>query len=142
MTDAVVDANVLLRYLTGAPPALATRARTLLVAAEQGNVRLLVTALTLAEVVFVLQHLYRWPRKALVEGLSELLASDTFHFPEAAVLERALVWYRDMPRLHFADAYVAAVAAARHAAVVSFDREFKHLRELAVVDSPEGFQGT
>ncbi len=137
MSDAVVDANILLRHLTGAPPVLAANAQKLLVAAEQRNIRLIVTALTLAEVVFVMDHTYRWPRRTLAEGLITLLASDTFHFPEAAQLEQALAWYRDMPRLHFADAYVAAVARARGAAVVSFDREFKRLRELTVVDSLE-----
>ncbi len=139
MTDAVVDAHILLRYLTGVPSTLAARAQRLLVAAEQRDLRLTVTALTLAEVVFVLQHTCRWPRKTLAEGLVKLLASDTFQFPEAALLERALAWYRDMPRLHFADAYVAAVAAERRAVVGSFDREFKRLRELTVVDSPEAF---
>lgn len=139
MTDAVVDANILLRYLTGAPPALAERAQKLLNAAEQRDVRLIVAALTLAEVVFVLEHTYRWPRKTLAEGLGRLLASDVFFFPEAAILERALTWYRDIPRLHFADAYVAAVAAERQAAVVSFDRELKRLHELTVVDTPGAF---
>ncbi len=139
MTDAVVDANILLRHLTGAPAPLADRAQNLLVAAEQRSIRLIVTALTLAEVVFVLQHTYRWPRRTLAEGLGKLLASDTFYFPEMALLEQALAWYRDIPRLHFADAYIAAVAAARHAAVVTFDQEFKRLGELAVVDSPEAF---
>lgn len=139
MTEAVVDANVLLHYLTGAPPELAERARQVLVAAEKRNTRLVVVALTLAEVVFILQHTYRWPRRAIAEGLSKVIGADTFHLPEGATLQRALVWYRDRPGLHFADAYVAAVAVDRGAAVVSFDRELKRVRELTVVDSPEAF---
>lgn len=140
MTEAVVDANVLLRHLTGEPPDLAERAGGLLEAAERRGVRLVMTALTLAEVVWVLERSYRWPRLAIADGLTQLLAYGTFHAPEAGSLERALRWYRTRPRLHFADAYVAAVAADRGAAVISFDRELKGLREVIVVDSPRGFE--
>lgn len=139
MTDAVVDANVLLRHLTGVPSGLAERAQKILVAAEHQNIRLIVTALTLAEVVFVLEHTYQWPRKAVADGLAKLLASDTFELPEVALLERALAWYREIHRLHFADAYIAAVAADRRAVLVSFDQALKRLRDLTVVDSPEAF---
>lgn len=140
MTEAVVDANVLLRHLTGEPPVLAEQAGGVLESAERRGVRLVITVLTLAEVVWVLERSYRWPRPAIADGLTQVLASSTFHVPEAALLERALRWYRSRPRLHFADAYVAAVAADRGAAVVSFDRELKGLHEVVVVDSPRGFE--
>ncbi len=140
MTDAVVDANVLLRHLTGVPPGPAERAQKILVAAERRNIPLIVTALTLAEVVFVLERTYQWPRKAIADGLMKLLASDAFKLPEATLLERALAWYREMPRLHFADAYIAAVAVDRRAVLVSFDQALKRLRDLTVVDSPEAFR--
>jgi hypothetical protein len=39
MTDFWVDANVLLRFLTGEPPELAERALRLIQRAEQGEVR-------------------------------------------------------------------------------------------------------
>ena len=131
MREAVVDTNVLLRYLTGEPAALAERAQNVLQGAEERRVRLIVTALTVAEVVFVLEHVYRWSRGMIAEGLLKLLA--IFHVPEVAVLERAIGWYRHVRRLHFADAYVAAVAASRAAAVISFDRELKRLRGLTVI---------
>jgi predicted nucleic-acid-binding protein len=74
---------------------------------------LVVTSLTLAEVVFVLEHVYRWSRRTIVDGLLKLLAAGVFYVPEVAMLERAINWYQDIRRLHFADAYVAAVAAGR-----------------------------
>lgn len=101
--------------------------------------RLVVTSLTVAEVVFVLEHVYRWPRSTIVAGLLKLLAGGVFHVPEVTVLERAIGWYRDVRRLHFADACVAAVAASREAAVISFDRELKRLRELTVIGEPDAF---
>ena len=101
--------------------------------------RLVATSLTVAEVVFVLEHVYRWPRSTIVEGLVKLLAAGVFHVPELIVLERAIGWYRDVRRLHFADAYVAAVAASRQAAIITFDRELKRLRELTVIGDPDAF---
>jgi len=135
----VVDANVLLRYLTGDPAALADRAQKVLQEAEARRVRLMVTSLTVAEVVFVLEHVYRWPRGTIAEGLLKLLAARLLHIPEVAVLERAMGWYRDVRRLHFADAYVAAMAASRQAALISFDREFKRLRGLTVIGDSGAF---
>lgn len=139
MTDVVIDANVLLRHLTGEPPDLAERAGALLGAAERARVRLVVTALTLAEVVWVLQHSYGWPRPAIADGLVGFIESGTFTIPEASVVRRALEWYRRHPRLHFADAYVAGTAMDRGAAVASFDRALKRLTNVAVVDSAESF---
>lgn len=140
MTEVVIDANVLLRHLTGEPPDLAERAGALLAAAERERVRLVVTALTLAEVVWVLQHSYRWRREAIAEGLARLIISGAFFLAEARVVSQALTWYRSLPRLHFADAYVASVAADRGAAVMSFDRDLKRLRDVTVVDSPAAFK--
>ncbi len=139
MTEAVVDANVLLRYLTGDPAALAERAQKVLQEAEARRVRLVVTSLTVAEVVFVLEHVYRWSRGTIAEGLLKLLTARVFQIPEVAALERAIGWYRNVRRLHFADAYVAAIAASRQAAVISFDRELKRLRGLTVIDDSGAF---
>ena len=140
MTEVVIDASVLLRHLTGEPPDLAERARAVLAAAERAHVRLVVTALTLAEVVWVLQHSYRWRRGAIADGLARLILSGAFSLPEASVISQALTWYRMRPRLHFADAYIAAVAAGRGAAVVSLDRDLKRLRDVTVVDSSAAFE--
>lgn len=138
--EAVVDANVLLRHLTGEPADLAARAGQVLAAAEQQHVRFILTALTLAEVVWVLQRTYRWSRPAIADGLTQLLRARAFDVLEATVLERAIQWYRARPRLHFADAYIAAVAAERGAAMVTFDREIRRLREIAVIGGPDAFE--
>lgn len=140
VSEAVVDANVLLRHLTGAPAELAARALAVLTAAEKRNTRMVVAALTLAEVVFVLQHSYRWQRREIAERLTRLIDGGTFHLPEGRALRQALVWYREQAGIHFADAYVAAVAAERGAPVMSFDRALKRARVVTVIDSAEAFE--
>lgn len=137
MTEAMVDANILLRHLTGQPPNLAERARGILEAAEAQKARLVITAITVAEIVFVLERVYRWPRPRLAAGLRTLLEVDAFHFPEQATLSTVIALYETMPRVHFADAYVAAVALGRAAPLVSLDRELRAIPNLRLVSAPD-----
>ncbi|HET7036107.1 MAG TPA: PIN domain-containing protein [Thermomicrobiaceae bacterium] len=113
MREAVVDANILLRFLTDEPRELADRVAAIFEAAERLRVALVVTALTVTEVVYVLESVYRWDRQAIAERLIALVSASVLQFAEQATLAQALAWYRDINSLHFADAYVAAVAAAR-----------------------------
>ncbi len=128
VSEAVVDANVLLRFLTEDPPAMANQADQMLRAAEDGRVALLVAPLALAEVVYVLESHYGWSRGSIVSGLNGLFSAAVLVLLERTIVEQALIWYRDMPAVHFADAYVSALAVARgHGAVVSFDRALRRV---------------
>ncbi|MGQ0569696.1 MAG: PIN domain-containing protein [Armatimonadota bacterium] len=137
MSEAVVDANVLLRHLTGQPSELAARARRIREGAEGRRIRLIVSALTLAEVVFVLERIYAWPRERIALGLRSILESELFQFPEQTILHRAIGFYHAVPHVHFADAYVAAVAMERGGDLISFDRDLRRIQGLRVISRPE-----
>lgn len=134
MDEAIVDANVLLRLLTGEPSELASRANTILEVASEHDITLLVSALTLAEVVYVLESVYKWDRDTIANELTDLIETSRLTFPESAMLLQTLGRYKSIRQLHFADAYVAALALSRqHGAVVSFDREFQRIAELTLI---------
>jgi predicted nucleic acid-binding protein len=76
MTDFWVDANVLLRFLTGEPPELAERALRLIQRAEKGEVNLKLSPIVVAEIVWVLSSFYRYSRTQIAEVLLPLIASD------------------------------------------------------------------
>lgn len=138
MNEAILDANVLLRFLTDEPRDLADRAAAILDLARSRRTTLLVTSLTLAEVVYVLDSVYGWERATIVERLIELISADVFWFPEEEILRRALAWYRDVSRVHFADAYVAATAMTRsNRVVISFDQGLKRIPGLTIVHDVE-----
>lgn len=61
MNRGYVDANVILRFLTGDPPQMAERAASLFRAVEQGELRLIVEPIVLAEVVWVITGRPRLP---------------------------------------------------------------------------------
>lgn len=133
-----VDTNILLRYLTREPTHLAEAARTLLLTAEARGITLLVSPLIVAEVVYVLTSLYGWGREAIVDQLLALLDQTGLTLLESDVCLQALEWYRDVPAVHFADAYIGALSLARGGGhVLSFDRAIRRLPGISVIDAPE-----
>jgi predicted nucleic acid-binding protein len=115
---AFVDTNVLVRHLTGEPPAQAVRATRYLQRADE----LLLPDLILAEVAYVLESFYETPRAQVAETLRAVLAFPAVRVADAQLLQRAVEVY-DVHRFDFADAYLVASAERTGIGVVaSFDR--------------------
>ena len=115
---AFVDTNVLVRHLTGDPPAQATRASRYLQGAEE----LLLPDLILAEVAYVLESIYETPRSQVATTLGSVLAFPAIRVVDVDLLQRAVEVY-EVHRLDFADAYLVASAERTGVGVIaSFDR--------------------
>jgi len=115
---ALLDTNILVRHLTGDPPAQAKRATAFLAAGHE----LILPDLILAEVVYVLESYYAHPRGEIAEAARSLLAFPSVAASDHELLLRAIELYED-ERLDFADAYVcAATELSGFGAVASFDR--------------------
>ena len=115
---AFVDANVLVRHLTGDPPEQAERATRYLRDADE----LLLPDLILAEVAYVLESFYETPRAQVAATLRAVLAFPAIRVIDADLLQRAIELY-DLLRLDFADAYLVASAERTGIGVIaSFDR--------------------
>lgn len=127
MTSLWVDANVLLRLLTGDPPDMASRALELARAAERGEVRLKLAALVVAEVVWVLGSFYRFDRRRIAEVVASLVTAEGVEVEHEEVVLAALLEMSDA-NVDFVDAYLAEVARRHDEPVASFDRDFDRLR--------------
>ncbi len=115
---AFIDTNVLIRHLTGDPPAQAVRATRYLERSEE----LLLPDLILAEVAYVLESYYEVPRAQVAETLRAVLGFSAIRVVDADLLQRAVEVY-DVHRLDFADAYLIASAERAGVGVIaSFDR--------------------
>mgnify|MGYP003547080870 FL=1 len=115
---AFLDTDVLVRHLTGDPPAMAKRATRFLAAAED----LLLPDLILAEVAYVLESFYEVARPGVAAILRSVLAFPAIRVVDADLLQRAVEVY-EVERLDFADAYLVACAERTGVgAIVSFDR--------------------
>ena len=115
---AFVDTNVLIRHLTGGPPAQARLATRYLERADE----LLLPDLILAEVAYVLESFYEVGRSEVAEALRAVLTFRAIRVVDAPLLMRTVELY-EVHRLDFADAYLAASAERSGVGVVaSFDR--------------------
>lgn len=115
---AFVDTNVLIRHLTGDPPAQAKRATRYLKGADE----LLLPDLILAEVAYVLESFYEVARSRVAATLRAILAFPAIRVLDAELLQRAVEVY-EVHRLDFADAYLVASAERTSIGVIaSFDR--------------------
>jgi predicted nucleic-acid-binding protein len=116
--SAFLDTNILIRHLTGDPPAQARRASAYLAAAEE----LLLSDLILAEVVYVLESFYEVERARVAELVRAVIGFPAIVVIDAPLLLRALEVY-ELERIDFAEAYlVASAEASGVGAIASFDR--------------------
>jgi predicted nucleic acid-binding protein len=130
--SAFVDSNVLVRHLTGDPPAQAKRATAFLADADE----LLLADLVVAETVYVLESFYRHPRAQIAEAMRSLLAFGPIVTVDPALLLRAVEVY-ELDRLDFAEAYLVACAERTGVdRVASFDRTIDRVGTVERIEPP------
>lgn len=129
MKKLIIDANVILRFLRGDHTEHFAASRKLFQQAEDGEVRLVLLAPVLAEVVFVLTSVYECECKEVVEALLPFLFHGGIECPESAVLADSLKRF-SATKIDLMDCYVAASAAANGYTVCSFDRDFKKFADI------------
>ena len=120
---AFVDTNVLVRYLTDDPPALAERAARVLESEE----RLVVSELVLVEAAYVLTTVYEVAREAAVDALIDLVQRRNLVLLQLdkPLALAALRLCRSSGRVSFADAFLWAQARQAGAdTVYTFDARF------------------
>ncbi len=123
---AFVDTNVLIRHLTGDPPAQAKRATRYL----KGAGELLLPDLIFAEVAYVLESFYEVARSQVAGSLRAILAFPTIRVLDAELLQRVVEVY-EVHRLDFADAYLVASAERTGVGIIaSFDRSIDRVASV------------
>lgn len=124
-----IDANVILRYITKDPPAMAEAARKLFLEAQKGKVVLKIIPLIVAEVVWVLESFYDYPKTQIAETLIQLLLCDGLEVDQSTLLTEALVLYQKK-NLDFADALLAVTALQYGpSSIYSFDQHLDRIEE-------------
>lgn len=121
-----LDANVLLRFLTGSPPELAGRSARLLEEAQRGKISLRMHSVVVAETVWVLESFYEYSKQKISGVLIPLLEQPALRVEGAKTVVRALETMVES-NVDFADALLAQTARSRGEGVVSFDRDFRRL---------------
>jgi predicted nucleic acid-binding protein len=126
------DTNVFIALLAGPSHGLHERALGLFRRVAEGQLSLIVTPVIVAELVYSVKDVLRWSRSETAARLAAVLDADGLLVRDLSVVQSALHLYGQHPRLAFADAYLAAAASVTGPAiVVSFDRDFDVLEDLA-----------
>ena len=125
----LLDSNILLRYLTNDHPKLAVRCEALLEKIVKGKEDVLLTPLVIAEVVWVLESQYDYPREKISELVLKLIHTPHIEVPDKDILTGAFaLWHRDRFEADFIDVYHAAwIEAKGLKGVYSYDRDFDRL---------------
>lgn len=118
-----LDTSLVVRYLTGSPPALYRRAAGIIDSEEE----LLLTGVVVAESAYVLTKVYAASRAATVDALVALVRKRNvkLHELDRDLAIQGLLLCRPSGRVSFADAMLWATARSAGAAVVySGDERF------------------
>lgn len=130
---AYADTNIFIALFAGEPHVLHDRALALFRRVAEGQLALIVTAVVVAELVYVGRSVLGWSRGVTTQRLVGLMEADGLVIPERSTIVRALALFARHRRLDFADAYLAAAALdLGPAAVASFD---------VAIHQVEGLQG-
>ncbi len=133
---AYADTNLFVGLLAGPEHALHDSALGVFRRVADGALRLIVTPIVVAELVYVTRSLFAWTRRSTAERLGSLLEADGLAVIEATVIARAMQLYREQSRLDFADAYLAAIALELGpAAVTSFDTDLDSVTGIRRISS-------
>ena len=138
MKEAFIDANVILRYLTKAPPAMAEASLNIFNEARNGKISLLIIPITVAETVWVLESFYGYSKQQIAETMTQFLMCEGLEVESLDLLIGALSLYHEK-NLDFADAVLAITALRKGPKVVySFDRHLNRVDGLKRLEPGHG----
>ena len=124
----LIDANVVLRFLLADDDRQSAEAEDLLIKAPDGSLSL--SALTVAEVTWVLIAHFEAPREVVASALQRVIALPSIRANDTlldAVARFAAT------SLDFADCALAAEAAAQGTAAVTFDQDLKRFTDISAM---------
>jgi len=121
---ALLDTNVLIRFLTSDKTQKFRGVYTLFESLEQGDLQVELKLIVLFQVVFVLKSFYSVPREDIATGLLDILEYKGIIVKEKRIVRRTLeLWHAN--KLDIVDCYlIAYLEGDRQNILYSYDRDF------------------
>ena len=130
---AVIDTNVLIRYLTNDEPQKAKAVESLLNKASDGELRIFIPSIVIAELVWVLESYYRMEAEGIAELVEAILSTPGVEVTDKGIIASALKLYRDNS-IDLIDAWIISFVKERDIKTIyTFDK--KHYREIEGVET-------
>ncbi|OIP03202.1 hypothetical protein AUK18_02440 [Candidatus Beckwithbacteria bacterium CG2_30_44_31] len=125
----LVDTDILIRFFTNDDPVKALRFERFL----RSERKMAVSAVTVAEVYWVLSSFYRFPRKKILDCLEALVSKPNILCPKLLLLETVTILRHH--RLSFVDAFIAAYSLFKYEGrVLSYDKGFDKIKLIKRIE--------
>lgn len=116
----VVDTNVILRYLLRDVEELYAKAEKIITETMNGKTMIFIPQSVIAEVVFVLQKVYKVPRDEIASVLEFFIQLRNCKIQDGEIIKRAISIYKET-NLSFVDALLCAFKAEKGYSLETFD---------------------
>ena len=123
----IIDANIILRYLTNDVPDKAKQAEELLKKVEAGAEEVFLPDIILADIVWILEGYYKQPRELIRDWIAAIISLQGLEFSDKSIALDALDIYVDKG-VDWSDAFAASqMFATRMYEIYSFDKRFSNI---------------
>ncbi len=130
----VVDANIILRFLTNDIPDKAAACEALLLRVEAGKEEVYLPDLAIADIVWTLEKFYRVEKNRIREMMTPILAAEGLICSSKGQVLSALAIYTKW-NIDWTDAFIAAqMKESGRNEIYSYDRDFDKLSEVARIE--------
>lgn len=119
----IIDANIILRYLLKDDLSLHKKAIEIV-----DNQHLFLPNEITAEIVYVLEKVYRIPKGEICDVLTILFEQDNLEFVDKSIILASLKYYQKF-NLDYADALLISYHKIQKADVLSFDKKLNKIIE-------------
>jgi predicted nucleic-acid-binding protein len=124
IVTALLDNNVLIRFLTADRSLKYKNLYPFFKAMEQGEKRVELKLIILFQTVFVLKSFYKVPKELIAEGMLDLIEYKGIFIKEKSIVRRTLELWRDT-RIEIVDCYlIACTEGSTQNLLYSYDRDF------------------
>jgi len=132
----ILDTNVIIRYLVNDVPNKADDCEKLFNDARAGKVRLFVSDICVAELVWTLKSYFHLDNEDIYGKTVAIINTPGFYFSDEALLLDAITRLKEK-NVDFADAYNASLAARNGMKISSYDRDYRKFSDVTAVEPPD-----
>jgi predicted nucleic-acid-binding protein len=126
----LLDTNVIIRFLTRDDKKKAEKCRELFEAAVKGKIKLFITDLTIAEVVWVLEKIYKLTKREIRLNIETILNTLNLTFQNKNIILESIVLY-DIYDIDFIDVYHKIyMQKADIKSIYSYDKDFDMFEDI------------
>ncbi len=118
----LIDANVIIRYLIGDGAELAQKAKEIMQKVSDQTQKVFIKEVVVAEVIFVLEGVYKIPKDRAVFALSQIISTKSVKTENKTALLFALDFYANNS-IDFVDSLLIAYNQQEQISVISFDKK-------------------